>query len=458
MAKNVKEAAQILIGAALTGGPVLDFLEDGGGIPSKVFEERAPSIIWGVARDYYRRFGGLPDLDILESWMEEHGTKNSAATLAYARRAINELETDDLDGSKLEFYVQQLSSHHDSQHFMRTIEKGMNAFENGGHEDAREIILRNLEETTEVGSTVRTVDLVKDFEDFEADVQHRRENPEESNAIPLGIQPLDDVLQGGLMGGELFLLAAVPSGGKSVGLIDIAISSAMTGRKAHFFTIEMGAVQTAFRGYSRISEISTKKFRHAPNMTDDDFEKWKTSLEKLRTAQQMGVKITSIPDQASTRHMRSELSRLHRKEGWRPDIILVDYAGIMRPADAGAYKHEADWAFVGQNVRDLKTWAISDNVPVVSAVQLLPDAIGKDTLSYKDIGMAKLLISAHSDIIAGIIPLTPEELEFLEVLKIRLQWLKVREGAVDDKGDRINFTDLHPDFAKMRIHSEGPGF
>jgi len=443
---------EILIGSALKNAPVHDYLDEGG-LPTDAFDEPTPHRIWGLFRDYFQKHGDIPDLDLLQDLATQEIPDHADDIIAYARRARNAVEDRNIDGSKIDYYIRRLLDTHEDIDLRRKLGSAIDILRQEGPTACLDYLQGATTVEAAITDTVKTTDLVEDFEEREKDVLDRRENPQESNAIPLGIEPIDRVLNGGLLGGELMVFAAIPGGGKSVSLMDVAISSAEQGRKVHFFTIEMGLVQTAFRGYSRMSGVSTKHFRNAENITDQDLEMWRASVKKLRQVAGAGVKITSIPEHASVRFMRAELARLERKEGWKPDLILVDYAGIMRPSGDGQYKNESDWAYVGQNVKDLKVWAISADIPVISAVQLLPDAIGKDSLTFKDLGLSKILIAATCDVIVAFIPLSPEELEFVEILTLRLQWLKAREGTEDENGKPVLFTDLTPNFSEIRIHA-----
>lgn len=443
---------EILIGAALTGAPIHDYLDEGG-LDASAFDEPTQNRIWTILQDYFQESSNTPDVELLYDLAKTSFPDHARDITAYAKRAVNTVEGRQFDIDKIDHYVQRLQDIHGEIELRRKLGRAIDVFDNQGREAALQYIQSSVTiDVIDNQSNIKTADILDEFEQFEHDVIERKENPELEKSIPLGIAPLDNIFSG-LMGGELMVFAAIPGGGKSVSLIDVAISCAEMGHKVHFFTIEMGLVQTVYRGYSRMTRISTKHFRKADRITDSELESWRAAVNKMRQIKNAGVKITSIPEHSSTRYMRAELARLKRKEGWEPDLILVDYAGIMRPSGDWQYKNESDWAYVGQNTKDLKNWAIADDKPIISAVQLLPDAIGKDTLTFKDLGLSKILISANCDIIVAFIPLAPEELEFAEVLNQRAQILKAREGTETDEGKRIMFVDLTPDFKFIRIHT-----
>lgn len=442
---------ELLIGIGLNQGPIHDYLEEGG-LSAANFEAFVPRLIWRTFQKFYQKRGGVPDAEVLSDLFTGHDKKKQVA--AYARRAAKAAKDLEVTQIKLDHYVEQLCVLHEDAEFKRNIKQAIDIIKKEGSAAAKEFLSTSLTEETPALNNTKTIDLIESFEEIKKDVLHKREHPEDNPAIPLGIRPFDHILSGGLLPEELMLIAGIPSSGKSIGLQDISVSTAEVGNKAHLFTIEMSASQTGFRDYTRLSGVPTHKFRNPQTITDADVEQWERSVQRLKSIPGAGLKITSIPEHASTRFMRAELSRIKRKTGWDPDIILVDYAGIMRPSDGNRYAHDSDWAFIGQNVLDLKNWAKASKKPIVSAVQLHPNAEGEDVLTYKHLGLSKILISAHADIILGIIPVDREEAEVIDI--IRWQWLKLREGAgaVDEYGRRTSFIDLRPDFSQIRIHKE----
>ena len=440
---------ELIIGTALNGGPIHDFV-DSGKLPAKVFEAAVPRLIWKTIQAFYQKRQDLPDIAVLTDLFAKHKKKNQV--LAYARRATRATKDTELNESKVNHYIEQLKSQHEDAAYRRALEKAIEIRKSVGLRESKDFLSSVLDEETVSDENIETIDLLGDFNEIKADIIHKREHPEASDIVPLGIGPFDHVMNGGVKPGELLLIAGIPSGGKSIGLQDFSVSIAEQGYKSHLFTIEMSASQTGFRNYTRMSGVPTSKFRNPESITDEDVARWERGVNKLKGVKGAGLKVTGIPEHANTRFMRAELAKLKRKAKWKPDVVLVDYAGIMRPSDSNRYANDSDWAFIGQNVLDLKNWAKAEKIPVISAVQLHPSAEGEEILTYNHLGLSKILIAAHADVILAIIPMDREEAEYVEVM--RWQWLKAREGAVDEFGQRITFTDLRPDFSNIRIHSE----
>ena len=453
---------ELLIGAALKNGPIYEYLEDNK-LPLEVFEKPLPRLVWHTVQRFFHKHEGLPDADVLTDIFagSKHGKKTQA--MALIRRVAR--KTSDVefgDESKIAHYVSKLKDRHEDAQYKRDIRQAIKIRKERGLKASKEFMAGACEPPLADNDEIRTIDLIDDQPRLKADILHKREHPEDIELYPLGIEPLDAVLHGGLAPEELLLIAGIPSGGKSIGLQDISISAAENlanktaravrrGQKTHLFTIEMSVEQTSYRDYTRLSGVPTHHFRNPEYITDEEVELWDKATERLAAVPGAKVKVTGIPEHASTKVMRTYLNKLRRLKGWDPDLILVDYAGIMRPTStAYQYQSESDWKYISQNVKDLKDWAKAIHKPVISAIQLHSSAEGQTILNYNHIANAKVGIAQHADVILAIIPMSREEAAAVELM--RWQWLKAREGAVNEYGNRVVFSDLRPDFANIRIH------
>jgi len=447
---------ELLIGAALKNAGVQGYLE-GAKLPIEAFEKPLTRLVWHTIGRYYQKHEGLPDADVLTDLFQTSRHRKKTQAAALIRRVARKTQDVEFeDESKVAHYVERLKDKHEDAQFKRDLKTAIDIRKRRGLQDAKEFLSSACEPQIEEDDEIQTIDLVEDQPRLKQSILRKRDHPEEIELYPLGIEPFDAVLHGGMAPQELLLLCGVPAGGKSIGLQDISISAALNkaherGQKTHLFTIEMSVEQTSFRDYTRLSGVPTSRFRNPEFITDAEIARWDKATADLAAVPGAQVKVTGIPEHASTGVMRAYLNKLRRLDGWDPDLILVDYAGIMRPSNkAYQYQSESDWKFISQNVKDLKDWAKSSRSPVVSAVQLRAQAEGKTILTYDDIAESKVGIAKHADVILAIIPMSREEAEAVELM--RWQWLKAREGAVNEHGQRVVFSDLRPDFKNIRIH------
>lgn len=178
------------------------------------------------------------------------------------------------------------------------------------------------------------------------------------SGVPTGFYGLDNLLTG-LHGGELVLVGARPSMGKTSFAINIATHAARKGAKVAIFSLEMPREQIAMRilcGDARVNMQSVRKGL----LRDEDWMKLARTLAPL-AASEMYIDDTSglTPGQ-----MRSRCRRLMMDHGL--DMIVVDYLQLM----GSDKKAESRQVEVSEISRSLKAIAQELKVPLVACAQL----------------------------------------------------------------------------------------
>jgi len=178
------------------------------------------------------------------------------------------------------------------------------------------------------------------------------------SGVPTGFYALDGMLTG-LHGGELVLVGARPSMGKTSFAINVLSNAARRGKKIAFFSLEMPREQIAMRilcGDCRVNLQSVRKGM----LRDEDWMKLARSLAPLAAAE-IYIDDTSglTPGQ-----LRSRCRRLMMDHGL--DMIMVDYLQLM----GSDKKAESRQVEVSEISRSLKAIARELNVPLVALAQL----------------------------------------------------------------------------------------
>ena len=113
-------------------------------------------------------------------------------------------------------------------------------------------------------------------------VQEMADNPNDVTGVPTGFYDLDRMTSG-LQAGDLIVLAARPSMGKTALAINIAEHVALNeGLPVAVFSMEMGASQLAVRIVGSIGRIDQSHLRTG-KLTDDEWPRLTEAIEKLRT-------------------------------------------------------------------------------------------------------------------------------------------------------------------------------
>jgi replicative DNA helicase len=176
--------------------------------------------------------------------------------------------------------------------------------------------------------------------------------------VPTGFRDLDELL-GGLHRGDLIVLAARPSVGKSALAASIAYQVGSAEGRVSIFSLEMGRDQYAQRLAAIDSGINLHGLRHG-HMRMAELEAYMQTLGRLA-----GLPI-AISDAAgaSVRDIRARILRRAAKDG-APDLVIIDYLQLMVGSRGESRQQE-----VSDISRGLKTLARELDVPILALSQL----------------------------------------------------------------------------------------
>lgn len=201
-----------------------------------------------------------------------------------------------------------------------------------------------------------TVSAVEAAEEAVEWMERRLRN--EHAAIVTGYPDLDAYLTE-ITDGQLILVAARPSTGKSVALLDVARHAAFEcGRPTLLFSLEMASWEIGLRLISAQTGIQMNAIKEG-RITESQWGAIAKALDKIRSAP---LRIETNPH-LTVADIRARAVRHKRKEGL--DLILIDYLGLITP---GVTRRD-HYVEVGEIARGLKILA-KDIAPVVAAAQL----------------------------------------------------------------------------------------
>ena len=192
-------------------------------------------------------------------------------------------------------------------------------------------------------------------------VQEMADNPNDVTGVPTGFYDLDR-MTAGLQAGDLVVLAARPSMGKTAFAINIAEHVALNeGLPVAVFSMEMGAAQLAVRIVGSIGRIDQSHLRTG-KLSDEEWPRLTEAIEKLRT---ISLHIDETAG-LKTSELRANARRLARQCG-QLGLIVVDYLQLMS-GSAGSDENRA--TELGEISRGLKMLAKELKCPVIALSQL----------------------------------------------------------------------------------------
>jgi len=192
-------------------------------------------------------------------------------------------------------------------------------------------------------------------------VQEMADNPNDVTGVRTGFYDLDR-MTAGLQAGDLIVLAARPSMGKTALAINIAEHVALNeGLPVAVFSMEMGAAQLAVRIVGSIGRIDQGHLRTG-RLTDEEWPRLSEAIEKLRT---ISLHIDESPGLNSS-EVRANARRLSRQYG-QLGLIVVDYLQLMSASGSEGENRATE---LGEISRGLKMLARELKCPVIALSQL----------------------------------------------------------------------------------------
>lgn len=194
------------------------------------------------------------------------------------------------------------------------------------------------------------------------DMLYSRENKDDVIGLATGYVDLDRMTSG-LQQGELVVIAARPSMGKTALAMNIVEHVALHLKKAAaVFSMEMSGSQLTLRMIGSVGRVDQHKLRSG-TFEETEWPKLVDAVGKLNDSQ------IHIDDTAGLNalEVRSRARRLHRQCGGL-SLIVVDYLQLMSGTSSGREENRA--TEVAEISRSLKSLAKELKVPVIALSQL----------------------------------------------------------------------------------------
>jgi replicative DNA helicase len=193
-------------------------------------------------------------------------------------------------------------------------------------------------------------------------VQELHDNgAEEVTGVRTGFYDLDR-MTAGLQKGDLIVLAARPSMGKTAFALNIAEHVAVQeGLPVLMFSMEMGASQLALRMVGSLGRIDQQGLRTG-RLKNDEWERLTEAVERLGQVQ-MYIDETPALNSAE---LRARARRMARQFGTL-GLIVIDYLQLMSGSSSGDENRATE---IGEISRGLKALAKELQCPVIALSQL----------------------------------------------------------------------------------------
>lgn len=250
----------------------------------------------------------------------------------------------------------------------RLIETGSDiikdAFDAGN--DVNEVIdkaQKDITEITKEGVTDDFVHLKEVLTTVFETIQDTYDNEDKILGVPTGIPDLD-TMTSGFQAGDLVILAARPSIGKTTFALNMAAHAAIKKQlPVAIFSCEMPKEQLAMRLLSSEARLNSSQMRSG-NLPDHAYKDLVHAMGRLSEAP------IYIDDSSgiSPLQLRAKCRRLQIESDIK--LIIIDYLQLMR---GGTKRIESRFHEVSEIVRDVKAFAKESGIPIIALSQLSRD-------------------------------------------------------------------------------------
>jgi len=191
-----------------------------------------------------------------------------------------------------------------------------------------------------------------------------------ANGVMSGLVDLD-AATGGHQPGDLVVIAARPSMGKTSLAIQFAEYAAYKQKRPTLFvSLEMANVALAARMVASIARVDSRKLtgdkEKVESLTDSD---WSRVSEAMETFNNGSLDLIEDPSLGTISAIRSEARKMARENGG-VGLVVVDYLQLMGSASGDSQSDENRAAQLGEITRGLKLLGKELGCPVIALSQL----------------------------------------------------------------------------------------
>lgn len=227
--------------------------------------------------------------------------------------------------------------------------------------DRAEQAVFNLGTRGETGGFRRLADLM---EDVNEEIRLALERQSSLRGLDTGYRELNQLLSG-LQAGDLIILAARPSVGKTAFGLNLARNVGVGAAcPVAIFSLEMSCVQLAMRLLSQEANVNLHEIMQG-SISSGEQQRLSTAMSVLRQAPIYIDDQSPLTVVEMVARCRRLASRLHA-EGKTLGLVVVDYLQLMRPTEAKEQRRLE----VAEFSRGLKRMARQLSVPVLACCQL----------------------------------------------------------------------------------------
>jgi len=232
-------------------------------------------------------------------------------------------------------------------------------------------------------------------------------------AAPVDIPLIEQAMRGGIEPGGLGLIMAPSGRGKSLFLVQASAAALTRGLHVALASCELGRLDYALRMDAHFSGVPINELARDPKAHAKTMAKTSLQLKGQLRIRHWGS------NQATVGDLNSWIKLLDARQRFKPDVILMDYADLLRTAS-----RRGDRPDIGETIRALRQMATDYDCAVWTASQVRRSSYNATILRLDDVAEDIQKVDA-SDVVLALCQTPMEKARGL----MRVALLKNRQGG-----------------------------
>lgn len=329
---------------------------------------------------YFRRYKEFPSTDLLITMLKtELRNKNDEVLLDQVKSFLKRVATNQ-DLGDLPHVKERALDFCKRQRLHQALSKSVDLINSEKYEKVIDVVKQAIH----AGNCHSPgLDL---FEDVEA-----RYSETYRRTVATGIAELDQrkILNGGLGAGELGVCVAPTGVGKSHFLVHLGAQAVLRKKNVLHYTFELNERAMGIRYDSHIMDIPSLDCYDCKEEISEFYKSNKEKFGRLRIKYYPTASATPLT-------LQNHIDKL-ATQGFKPDLICVDYAGLMRSAD----RYELLRLELKKVMEELRALAVELDIPLWTAIQSNKEGAQNDVVDLTN--MAEGYGQAHvADFVVGL--------------------------------------------------------
>ena len=283
-----------------------------------------------IILDYREKYNQHPHFVTLHTEIKKGANKYDGAVNKQLRDFVVRIQTEDINDKQ--YIKDQAIDFCKKQCLKKAILESANLVKKGNYDSITKIINEALSKGND-----------QNFgHDWFMDIDNRYIR-QSRKPITTGWQRIDEITKGGIGAKELAVVIAPTGAGKSMVLVHLGAEALKLGKKVVHYTLELADTVVGLRYDSCLSKVDLRDIMDSKEIVKEKIEDISGKLI-----------IKEYPTKsASTKSLKNHLEKL-RKQNILPDVVIVDYADLLRPVSSTAEKRH-DLESIYEELRGMAT-------------------------------------------------------------------------------------------------------